>query len=274
MKIIGIGDSVLDEYVESYCMYPGGNSVNVPVLAKRCGAEEAAFIGICGSDYGGKEFCKSLEQEGVNISRIRIMQEKTARNKVHIDEYGDRKFVGNNGDDVAQRMVNLLLNQDDLEFIKHYDVVHTSYHSEIDEILGKLKGKTPISLDFSDAYDEEALALYCPLVDFAFLSAGDFEEDKAEELAELALGCGAETVVLTKGKNGSIILKEGLKYVQPAFPVTPIDALGAGDAYIASFLRAYFDTQGDVEVAARLASSFASQTCLFYGAFGHPIALM
>ena len=31
MKIVGVGDNVLDKYVDQGLMYPGGNAVNVPV---------------------------------------------------------------------------------------------------------------------------------------------------------------------------------------------------------------------------------------------------
>ena len=35
MKLLGIGDNVLDDYRWRQELYPGGNSVNVPVLARR-----------------------------------------------------------------------------------------------------------------------------------------------------------------------------------------------------------------------------------------------
>ena len=39
MKLIGIGDSIFDAYLEENKLYPGGNAVNTAVLAKRYGAE-------------------------------------------------------------------------------------------------------------------------------------------------------------------------------------------------------------------------------------------
>ena len=35
MRILGIGDNVFDHYRWRHELYPGGNSVNVPVLAHR-----------------------------------------------------------------------------------------------------------------------------------------------------------------------------------------------------------------------------------------------
>ncbi|WP_020612877.1 PfkB family carbohydrate kinase [Sediminispirochaeta bajacaliforniensis] len=273
MNIIGVGDSVLDEYVDFDIMYPGGNSVNVPVLAKRCGAVQSAYIGILGNDYPGTCFRESLTNEGIDISRLRVVYGQTARNKVHIDGNGDRKFIGNNGCDVAQKMLTLTLNDNDITCIRAYDILHTSFHSEIDEILHKVVGKVRVSLDFSDAYDEQALSAYCGMVDFAFLSAGKYSEREAEHYAGYALECGAKTVVLTKGIRGSLILTRNQKHSEHAVPVEPKDTLGAGDAYIASFLRHFFDSSGNIELAAQQASKFASLSCLSSGAFGYPINL-
>ena len=49
-----------------------------------------------------------------------------------------------------------------------------------------------------------------------------------------------------------------------------IDALGAGDAFIASFLVNYADTNGDIAASAKAASAFAAENCGHFGAFGHP----
>ena len=38
MKLLGLGDSVMDAYLFQNKCYPGGNAVNVAVLAKRAGA--------------------------------------------------------------------------------------------------------------------------------------------------------------------------------------------------------------------------------------------
>lgn len=43
MKIIGVGDNTVDVYLHQGKMYPGGNSVNVPVLCRKAGAEAAAL---------------------------------------------------------------------------------------------------------------------------------------------------------------------------------------------------------------------------------------
>lgn len=268
MKIIGVGDCVLDEYVNQKKLYPGGNSVNVPVLAKRAGAEVAAYIGILGSDNYSEQFLSFLKEEDIVVNRVRSAIGPMARNYISLDASGDRSFIGNNGSEVIQKMFSLQLNEKDLEEIEQYDVLHTSFHSEIDEILPKVLGHVAVSLDFSDAYDEEALKMYCSGLTFAFLSAGKFDKDYAVSCAKLALESGTKVVVLTQGIQGSTVFTNQRIHYEQAVAVEALDTLGAGDSYIASFLQAYHDSQGDIEHAAQSASRFAAENCLHHGAAG------
>lgn len=47
MKIIGIGDNVIDRYLNLHRIYPGGNAVNVAVHMARQGAQ-ASYLGGAG----------------------------------------------------------------------------------------------------------------------------------------------------------------------------------------------------------------------------------
>ena len=102
MKLLGIGDNVFDHYRWRKELYPGGNSVNVPVLARRYDGSETGYIGLIADDREGRHFLKALDEEGLDVSRVRMMHGVTARNYIEIDEQGDRHFVGNNGRETAQ----------------------------------------------------------------------------------------------------------------------------------------------------------------------------
>ena len=49
MKVLGLGDNVVDKYENLGIMYPGGNSLNFAVFAKKLG-HESSFMGVFGSD--------------------------------------------------------------------------------------------------------------------------------------------------------------------------------------------------------------------------------
>ena len=53
MKIAGIGDNVIDRYMNMGVMFPGGNAVNVAAHASRLGAV-AAYVGSIGADREGR----------------------------------------------------------------------------------------------------------------------------------------------------------------------------------------------------------------------------
>ena len=113
MKLLGIGDNVLDDYRWRQELYPGGNSVNVPVLARRYDGSTAAYIGVLADDGAGLHFASALREEGVDISRVRVMHGISARNYIELDEAGDRHFVGNNGRETAQYQALLCLTPGD-----------------------------------------------------------------------------------------------------------------------------------------------------------------
>lgn len=273
MKILGVGDSVMDAYLHKKLLYPGGNAVNVPVLALRCGAKAAGYIGLMGDDEPGRHFVRALEEEGLDTSRIRVLHAKTAQNYIRVDETGDRHFVGNNGFDVAQLMAQLRLRDEDYALMEQYDLVHTSVHSFLDEYLPAIARRAPLSMDFSDGYTPQNIERICPLLRFAFFSGGGKSDEEVDDLAQLALRSGARTVVVTRGLQGSCIFEQDRKLTQKAVRVDAVDALGAGDAYIAAFLTAYFNNGGDAALAAESASAFAAQSCLHHGAFGCELQL-
>ena len=69
-RILGIGDNTVDIYVDQGMEYPGGNAVNVAVLARRLGAE-TSYLGCLGRDALGDLVHECLVAEGVDVSRCR-----------------------------------------------------------------------------------------------------------------------------------------------------------------------------------------------------------
>lgn len=272
MKLLGIGDNILDHYDWLNVYFPGGNSVNVPVLAHRFNQSQPGYIGVVGDDMLGNAFLNALVDEQVDISRVRVLHAPSACNHIKLDASGDRLFVGNNGLNTAQNLAFLNLTHDDYRMIEQWDLAHTSIHSWLDSYHCALSRRIPLSMDFSGEYNRMNIAQICPLLRFAFFSGGDKSEEDVRSLAHSALQSGARTVVVTMGTRGSYLLEENRAHRQLAYPTDVLDTLGAGDAFIAAFLAEYHDTCGDLIQSADRASRFAAQNCTSYGAFGHPIA--
>lgn len=271
MKLIGIGDNVLDCYLWRKELYPGGNSVNVPVLAHRYDGSEAGYIGVLADDAPGRHFAAALQEEQVDVSRVRIVQGQSACNYIALDEAGDRSFTGDNGRETVQWKTRLMFTPADYAAMEQYDLAHTSIHSWLNDYHPAISRHVLLSLDFSGEYNRVNIARVCPLLRFAFFSGGDKSEEEACAVARSALEAGARTVVVTMGTRGSYILEQHREHRQQAVMVDAVDTLGAGDAFIAAFLAEYHTTGGEIARAAEKASVFAAECCKHYGAFGHAL---
>lgn len=264
VSIIGIGDNTVDRYLHLGMMFPGGNAVNVPVLAHRHG-HSAAYLGWLGMDPHGMLVYESLKKEGVDVSHCRLIRGKNAFCEVMLKD-GDRVF----GEYSAGVCNQLSLNDEDLNFISGFDLVHTSIYSYIAPFLKKIKSVSRVlSYDFSNEWDRTILAATLPLVNIALISNSVENIDENKELIHYASSFGPEVILVTSGLQGALLYTGNRFYYQATLPLkNVVDTLGAGDAFAARFMTDYLDGLS-VPVALKNAAISAAQTCSYYGAFGH-----
>lgn len=70
IKVIGIGDNVVDKYLHSGVMYPGGNALNFAVYARLAGCE-SAFLGAFGNDAAARHVQETLQELNIDSQRCR-----------------------------------------------------------------------------------------------------------------------------------------------------------------------------------------------------------
>lgn len=271
MKLIGIGDNVVDYYQDQGLMYPGGNALNVAVFSKRNGAEACAYLGITGDDAAAQHVIACLKAEGIDISRIRRAYGPNGEATVALSEEGDRVFVSTNRGKRMPSLLMLRLTQEDLDYIDDYDVIHTSINSDVEHELPRLSHKA-ISFDFSTKkrWDKEYLQRVCPYVRYAFFSGSDMEQTEIDELIGEVHRLGVKVVGVTRGSDPAIFSDGAQRYEQEPLPARIVDTMGAGDSFIAGFLAAYHDRQNMQDALLQAARS-AAATCGEYGAFGYGI---
>lgn len=78
MKLIALGDNVIDYYHNTQECFPGGNAVNVAVHAARLGAQ-AEYLGSLGDDDMAHIVEKALRENGVDISHCPVLQGRTTK---------------------------------------------------------------------------------------------------------------------------------------------------------------------------------------------------
>ncbi|MCT8139945.1 carbohydrate kinase [Anaerobacillus sp. CMMVII] len=268
MKIIAVGDNVVDCYLDQGNYYPGGNCVNVAVNCKRSGASEVGYIGIFATDDKAAHLKSVLEIEGIDYHRSRTVEGVSGQPRVNLTEDGDRVFVGGPRDTV-QHIVKLKLIQQDYDYIKDFDLCHSSCYSSMEEELPSLSNYIKISFDFSDKYTNDYLEKVCPHISYGFFSGSHLSDSELEELVDTLSKFKLEVIGITRGSKPALFIYNGTRYDQEPVETDVVDTMGAGDSFIAGFLTAFVDTQ-NMSDSLTFAATKASETCKVYGGFGYP----
>lgn len=262
-SLMAVGDNTWDVYLDQNLEYPGGNALNVAVLAARLGAR-SAYVGTVGDDRHGQRLLECLGEEGVDVSRSRTLPGANGWACVDSRE-GERVFLGSDPGVCRQ----LQLNDGDLAGVGEFALVHTSLYSGLDEQLAPLRQASGcLSFDFSDNWVEFDWSALIKHVDIAFFSAAELSANEAYALAQVMRAHGPAVVVITRGALGALAVDAHGRHEQPSFPCTLVDSMGAGDGFIAAFLLA---RQAGHSLASCLTqgAEFAALVCGWPGAFGH-----
>lgn len=268
MKIITVGDNVVDCYVDQSLYYPGGNCVNVAVNCKRFGCESSAYIGIFGNDDKANHIKWALDREDINYRYSRTMIGISGQPRVNLTPEGDRVFI-KGPQNTVQHLVRLRLTPEDLEYISKYDICHTSCYSSLELELPNIKNQCDISFDFSDIRSPEYLETVCPHIKYGFFSGSDLNKYEINELISKSHSLGTEIVGVTLGSKGALFSKKGKQFYQPIIETKVVDTMGAGDSFIAGFLIKYSETNS-IEDSLEFAAKCAAHNCTFHGGFGYP----
>ena len=155
VKVIGVGDCMVDKNLTTGMMYPGGQALNIAVNTKLCGAQ-SAFIGAFGDDYIADHMKKTMDEIGIDYSHSHFYHAPNAFARYKVID-NDRVFQRspNGRYNPLQGAIRRMLayegfSQEDIAYIKGFDVMHTSNGAFIEEYLPELAGEgIKISYDFS-----------------------------------------------------------------------------------------------------------------------------
>jgi len=262
-KIVVVGDNVVDKYINKRMMFPGGNAVNVAVLAHRYGAS-ASYVGWLGDDIYGQLIMSALKDEGITITNCYMFEGETTFVEITLID-GNRTF----GKVRRGMSGKISLTETDYKFISQHDLTHSSIYSNLEKSIQELsKASKLLSFDFSSDWSDEYLQKIAPYVNIAILSLEEQTKTDIEAKAQWIYDLGPELVLLTQGEKGAYLYDGSKLWHQRIIPTKVIDTLGAGDAFAARFLVEYLEKQ-PVDKALTKAAEAAAETCGYFGAFGH-----
>jgi len=261
VRIVAVGDNVVDCYPAQDRMFPGGNCLNVSVFARRFEAA-AGYIGAIGRDAAGEAIQGALAAEGVVVDRLRVLDGPTAYCIIgHRD--GDRVFLKF---DLGVSMFEP--EEADFAAIRAFDAAHVGQSSGLDGHLERIASEIRLSFDFSTRRDVGYRRSLAPLTFLASFSAGDLERDDAVALVRQTLSDGAEWCLATRGENGAVLGRKREIFEVAASPVQVVDTLGAGDTFISRTLVGLLQ-EDNPRLILEAAALAAAETCTRVGAIGH-----
>lgn len=275
VKVIGLGDNVVDKYEHIRTMYPGGNALNFAVYGKKLGVS-SAFLGAFGSDIEAEHVQNTIREIGVDISKCRYFDGENGCARVTLED-GDRIFLGSNAGGVLKEN-GLNLTKDDLEYIRNFDLLHAGLYGYAESELDKIrKLNILISFDFSDDFTIEEIERIAPKVDFSFFSCSHLKIDETLNLMMKTYKLGSKIVLCTMGEKGALLYDGDRFYFQEPKLVEAIDTMGAGDSFITAFLVNYLikikenklDKETIIKVSLKEGAIFSAKTCLVEGSFGY-----
>jgi ribokinase len=247
---------------------PGGKGANQAVAAARLG-RGVAMVGCVGDDEAGHELLASLEADGVDRSRVRVVDGvPTGTAFITVGEDGENQIVvspGANarltpgdvaaaGTALAAAAVTLL----------QLEVPLATVAAAARTAGGKVVLNPAPVRALPSALLGEVDVLVPNRVELAQLAAGRVPAT-VEEATELAGRLPARAVVVTLGADGALVVEHGRARHVPAVPVRPVDTTAAGDAFCGGLADA-LAAGAALEDAARRAVRVAAAACLRQGA--------
>jgi ribokinase len=231
-----IGESVLGK---SFKRSPGGKGANQAVAAARLGAD-VVLIGRVGADVFGKELIKNLRENGIDTKYIIEDSETyTGLALIMVDEDGDNILAVASGADMRIRKEDIdraeeIIKLSDILLIQletPLQIVEYAINIAFNEGVKVLLNPAPAQKLSKDLL-KKVYVLIPNEKEAELLSNVKIKDLNSSKIsAKKLLENGTENIVITLGKNGSIIAtKEETVHIN-GLNVNAIDTTGAGDAF-------------------------------------------
>lgn len=278
MRVIGIGDNVVDRYTNKRIMFPGGNAVNFAVYAKQCGVE-SAYLGLIADDPEGRLVRESLLQLGVDVSCSPLQSGFATERCDVVLEDGDRVFIGSSFGEGEWKPLHL--EEEHMAYLKEFDLIHCGCYANMAPQICRLAGFDAVkTFDFSEEPEyrtDDYLSEVCPYVDIALFSGASMDEQMRQKIREKACIMGTDLVLITDGARGQTLWDGERIYPGKVKLVEAVDTMGAGDSFFTAFViellrlgykRGAGLSADHYQAAFEKAAEFSAETCQVDGAFG------
>lgn len=281
MKSVCVGDNVIDYYVNSQRMYPGGNSLNVSVHLARLG-QDSSYLGNIGDDKMAGVIVRALEANSVKFDQCEYIRNGTTKHCNYEIHDGERSFMGVElGNNWSGPME---LTEEKLEYLKGFDVIISNCNAKMQDEMSKISKLDRLYVyDFGekDKYHvDEYLEKVCTNLDLAMFSFPHTEEEVIRKFADHVIEKGCTCVLVTMGSHGQYLCsRNGIIHGEVRY-VEAVDTMGAGDSFLAAFVcelyrqgwqKGEIPADEKIRQALEAAAEYSGRNCLVEGGFGYEI---
>jgi fructokinase len=246
---VGLGEVLWDVFPGGKKKF-GGAPTNFACLAHCLGAK-SFLVSSIGKDELGKETFQYIDKLKLNRKFLSVDKDHpTGTVTVKLDDFGQPDYIIH--ENAAWDFIPS--NPDLFEFASGVDAVCFGSLCQRSEISGEtvrefLKATKPQCIRLFDInirqsyYSQEIIT---SMLEFANVFKLNDEEmslvvgifnitgSETDILNEILKRFQLDLIILTKGVNGSLLIKEGQESYMPVKPVKIVDTVGAGDAFAAA----------------------------------------
>lgn len=254
-------------------MFPGGKGANQAVCASRLGCK-TTFVGKMGNDEFKEKLSQIMVESEVDITNIFVDEkEHTGTALITVDGNGQNQIIVISGS-------NMKLSPEDIEskslLFKEASVVLTQLEIPIETVLkvAQLAKENDALFILNPAPAVQLPARLFPLIDFITPNESELEllsgiritnEQSIELAGRLLIDKGVKNVIVTLGKEGSVLINKSCKRQFSVNKVQVVDSTAAGDAFNGALATSLADNHS-IEEAIEFASKIASITVTRMGA--------
>ena len=234
MKVACFTVATMDYFPQQRRHFPGGNALNQAVRFSDLGLE-SAFIGAVGTDSAGDTIQSLFEKRHVDTSHMYRLPGATANNQLVNDESGER--FGVEGTWTGGVYDEFTMSDDDWDYIANFELWSTHADGKHYETALERKSTSNfLVVDFLHFNTYELLLKGRDTVDIAYFGGVPEQQKELEKLSRDFPGL----IALTLGAKGSIAIRDGETFYQPALPIDKVvDTTGCGDAFQSGFTARY-----------------------------------
>ena len=247
----------------------GGSATNSLVAAANYGSK-CHHVCRVSDDEDGRKYLESLRSAGVEHIGISSENSEMPTGKCLILVTPDAKRTMSSMLGVSAFLGSSDIDYDVVEnskifYIEGYMVTSDDNFNAVISVLEHLKGKDTIkALSLSDAgivhgFKDNFKQIESYGIDMVFCNDDEaIAFSDANDITEAVGFFKSKTYMtaITKGAEGSVVVKDGAEIHADAQKITPVDTNGAGDMFAGAFMHAYLQNH-DIQTCAEF-SNFAS----------------